>query len=214
MTTFTDPTSQPLPGAVAGANAVAGAGNSRLRRDASENRERVLAAAVTAVLREGRNVPLATIAAEAHVGVGTLYRRYPNREALLADLERRAYGIVIATLSSIEGDADSGIRSIERFLRETLRHRDQLVLPFHGAPWSTGVDVDLQRRELGRLMSTLIRRGKTDGTLRHDLRPVDVIIFGALIAQPLPNATDWDAIAQSQLRIFLAGIARQSEVGF
>jgi AcrR family transcriptional regulator len=43
----------------------------------------VLAAAVTAVLREGQQVPMAIIAAEAGVGIGTLYRRYPNREALL-----------------------------------------------------------------------------------------------------------------------------------
>jgi AcrR family transcriptional regulator len=54
-----------------------------LRSDALANQERVLAAAVTAVLREGQQVPMAIIAAEAGVGIGTLYRRYPNREALL-----------------------------------------------------------------------------------------------------------------------------------
>jgi AcrR family transcriptional regulator len=53
------------------------------RRDAELNRERVLASAVSAMLREGRNVPLAAIAAEAGVGVGTLYRSYADREALL-----------------------------------------------------------------------------------------------------------------------------------
>jgi AcrR family transcriptional regulator len=37
--------------------------------------------AVTAVLREGRQVPMGSIAADAGVGIGTLYRRYPNREA-------------------------------------------------------------------------------------------------------------------------------------
>ena len=53
----------------------------RVRSDAQANRERVLAAAVTAVLREGRQVPMGTIAADAGVGIGTLYRRYPNRKA-------------------------------------------------------------------------------------------------------------------------------------
>ena len=42
----------------------------------------VLAAAVTAVLREGCQVPMATIAAAAGVGIGTLYRCYPTCEAL------------------------------------------------------------------------------------------------------------------------------------
>lgn len=66
----------------------------RTRRDAELNRERVLAAAVSAMLREGRNVPLATIVAEAGVGDGTLCRSYPDREALLHGLEYRAYGFV------------------------------------------------------------------------------------------------------------------------
>jgi len=61
----------------------------RPRRDAEANRERVLAAAAAAMLREGRTVPLATIAAEAGVGVGTLYRRYADRQALLHALEYR-----------------------------------------------------------------------------------------------------------------------------
>ena len=46
------------------------------------------------MLREGRNVPLAAIAAEAGVGVGTLYRRYADREALLHALEHRAYALL------------------------------------------------------------------------------------------------------------------------
>jgi AcrR family transcriptional regulator len=62
---------------------VRGSEKRRVRSDAHANRERVLAAAVTAVLREGRQVPMGTIAADAGVGIGTLYRRYPNREALL-----------------------------------------------------------------------------------------------------------------------------------
>ncbi len=48
-----------------------------LRRDALANQERLLAAATAVFLREGHHVPMATIAAEAGVGVGTLYRRYP-----------------------------------------------------------------------------------------------------------------------------------------
>src|ERR1700722_17709827 len=76
-------------------------GRRRPRRDAELNRERVLAAAVSAMLRHGRNVPLATIAAEAGVGVGTLYRGYADREALLHALEHRAYGLLNEILDEI-----------------------------------------------------------------------------------------------------------------
>ena len=56
----------------------------RLRSDAAANRERIVAAATIAVRRDGEKVPMATIADEAGVGIGTLYRHYPTRPALLA----------------------------------------------------------------------------------------------------------------------------------
>jgi AcrR family transcriptional regulator len=74
----------------------------RVRSDAQANRERVLAAAVTAVLREDRHVPMGTIAADAGVGIGTLYRRYPNREALLKALTLRAFHLVLECAESAE----------------------------------------------------------------------------------------------------------------
>jgi AcrR family transcriptional regulator len=63
----------------------------RPRRDAEANRERLLAAAAAAMAREGRHVQLAVIAAEAGVGVGTLYRRYADRDALMQALEEREH---------------------------------------------------------------------------------------------------------------------------
>src|ERR1700733_5261651 len=78
-------------------------GRRRPRRDAELNRERVLAAAASAMLREGRNVPLAVIAAEAGVGIGTLYRSYADRDALLHALEYRAYGLLNEILDDVDG---------------------------------------------------------------------------------------------------------------
>ncbi|MGH8921324.1 MAG: TetR family transcriptional regulator, partial [Actinomycetes bacterium] len=66
-----------------------------LRRDAADNRERVLLAAAAAVRREGAAVPMATVAADAGVGVGTVYRHYPSREALLGALTVRSFQLVL-----------------------------------------------------------------------------------------------------------------------
>jgi AcrR family transcriptional regulator len=227
-----------------------------LRSDAVENRERVLAAAVTAVLREGQNVPLATIAAEANVGVGTLYRRYPNREALLDALEIRAYGIVLESLTDILARDETGYRQIERFLERTILTRSQLVLPFHGAPDTTNPEAVLLRAEVESLVAKILERGHADGTVRGGLAAGDgsargggpaagdgsaagggsaegggsaaggamptteaaadgvtardVIVFGAMIAQPLPHVPDWNEVARAQVQIFLRGIAGPS----
>src|SRR4051794_10349874 len=68
----------------------------RLRKDAAQNAERLVAAAVRAGLGADKSVPMAQIAAEAGVGIGTLYRRYPNREALLEAMEVHAHRVLIA----------------------------------------------------------------------------------------------------------------------
>jgi AcrR family transcriptional regulator len=67
----------------------------RLRSDAAANRERILTAATIAVTRDGEKVPMATIADEAGVGIGTLYRHYPTRPALLAALTLRSFHLVL-----------------------------------------------------------------------------------------------------------------------
>ena len=106
----------------------------RPRRDAELNRERVLAAAVSAMLREGRNVPLATIAADAGVGVGTLYRSYADREALLHALEYRAYGLLNQILDEVDRQDRPGLEAVREFLSRSIMIGDQLILPLHGAP--------------------------------------------------------------------------------
>jgi hypothetical protein len=67
----------------------------RLRSDAAANRERILAAATIAITRAGEKVPMATIADQAGVGIGTLYRHFPTRPALLAALTMRSFELVL-----------------------------------------------------------------------------------------------------------------------
>ena len=67
----------------------------RPRSDAAANRERILAAAAIAVRRDGERVPMARIADEAGVGIGTLYHHYPTRSALLAALTLRSFNLVL-----------------------------------------------------------------------------------------------------------------------
>ena len=93
-----------------------------LRSDAQANQERVLAAAVTAVLREGRHVPMATIAADAGVGIGTLYRRYPSREALLEALTLRAFRLVLECAKDAEDQDAPGLASLSSFLEIGRAH--------------------------------------------------------------------------------------------
>ena len=66
------------------------------RSDAARNHEVIVRAAIAAVHREGPRVPMATIAAEAGVGIGTLYRHFPTREDLLSYLTHASFEQVLA----------------------------------------------------------------------------------------------------------------------
>jgi AcrR family transcriptional regulator len=179
----------------------------RPRRDAEQNRERILAAAAAVMLRDGRHVPIATIAAAAGVGVGTLYRSYADREALLRALEHRAYGLLGQILDDVDSQGLCGLAAVAAYLSATLGVADQLVLPLHGAPPLMEAGAVQARTQISRRLDHLIERGRADGSIRAEVNATDVIVFSALITQPLPHGPDWPTTARRQLAIFVAGLA-------
>jgi AcrR family transcriptional regulator len=178
-----------------------------LRRDAADNRERVLAAAAAAVRREGTAVPMATVAADAGVGVGTVYRHFPSREALLGALTHRSFQLVLDAAGKAAETDQSGIEAVRGFLDQTIEHGPDLVLPLHGGPLPTDQGAVAIQAEVRRKLGSLLRRGKDDGTIRRDARAADLVIFGALMAQQLPHIPDWNRTAQRLVDIYLAGLA-------
>lgn len=177
-----------------------------LRRDAADNRERVLAAAAAAVRREGIGVPMATIAADAGVGVGTVYRHFPSREALLEALTRRSFQLVLEAARQATAD-QQGIEAIRRFLDQTIEHGADLVLPLHGGPPITDPATAAIQDEVHRTIGSALSTGQQNGTIRTDVTTADIIVFGALLAQRLPHVQNWNPTARRQTAIYLAGLA-------
>jgi AcrR family transcriptional regulator len=178
-------------------------GPRKARRDAEANRQRLLAAAVTAMLRDGRNVPLATIAAEAGVGIGTLYRSYPDRDALLHALEYRAYGLLVEILDDIEDQGVTGLDAIRRFLLGSLDIGDQLVLPLHGAPPLATPPAIEARTSINRRLDAFIA---ADRGIQAPVNATDIIIFSAVITQPPARSPHWNHLARRQIALFLNGL--------
>jgi AcrR family transcriptional regulator len=177
-----------------------------LRSDAAANRARVLAAAAIAVRRDGENVPMATIAADAGVGIGTLYRHYPTRPALLTALSLRSYRLVLDHARAAAESNEPAPTAIARFFEQTIAARDDLVLPLHGGPVSRDEHALALRTQISDLLEQVLARGRRDGTIRPDATAIDVIITGAMLAQPLPHAADWDQLARRQAGIYVAGL--------
>jgi AcrR family transcriptional regulator len=177
-----------------------------LRRDAADNRDRVLAAAATAVRRKGTGVPMATVAADAGVGVGTVYRHFPSREALLSALTRRSFELVLDAARRSAAQDGPGIEAVRRFLDRTIEHGADLVLPLHGGPPITDRATVAVREEVHRTLDSLLRRGREDGTVRADVTTGDLVVFGALLAQGLPHVADWKLAARRQAAIYMVGL--------
>ena len=165
------------------------------------------------MLREGRHVPLAVIAAEAGVGVGTLYRGYADREALLHALEHRAYGLLNQILDDVDRRDLRGLDAVREFLAATPAIGDQLILPLHGAPPLTSDQAVRARQDINRRLDRFIGRGHADGSIRAAVNATDVIVFSALITQPLPHGPGWPRIAGRQLAIFVNGLAGTGPAG-
>jgi AcrR family transcriptional regulator len=182
-------------------------GTRPLRSDAAANRERILAAATTAVRRDGEKVPMATIADEAGVGIGTLYRHYSTRPALLAALTLRSFQLVLQHARAAALSDEPAPAALEQFFQRTIMARNELVLPLHGGPVINDGKIVALRTEIRNLLEQVLTRGRRDGTIRPDASPIDIIITGAMLAQPLPHTDDWDQLARRQARIFVAGLA-------
>ncbi|MCV7228398.1 TetR/AcrR family transcriptional regulator [Mycolicibacterium komossense] len=178
-----------------------------VRRDAVENREKILRTAAELIARRGRTVPLTDIAEAAGVGVGTFYRGFPDRAALLAELQRRGYELLLATLADIRAAGLRGGAAVEAYLQECLTLADQLVaLPLRGAePLADAAAVDA-KREIVAAIDAFLTEGRADGSLHADVTARDVVVCGTLIARPLPHDPDWPTTARRHLELVFRGM--------
>ena len=184
----------------------------RPRRDALENAERVLAAAVATMVREGRAVPMSAIADAAGVGVATLYRRFPTREALLDALTERSFRIVAELAGNAAAADGPAIAALVDYYDNVIDHRDQLILPLHGGPSELGDESRRLQAEIRDSVGSVLERGRRDMTIRADVTAADLIAFGALLVQPLSGGDSWSDTLRRQRDIYVAGLRPSAPV--
>ncbi len=90
-----------------------------MRADALRNRHRILESAAAALAESGPDVALEEIAARAGVGIGTLYRHFPDRSALLVAVYREGFD-ALAALGDELATADDPGSALRHFLEANL----------------------------------------------------------------------------------------------
>jgi AcrR family transcriptional regulator len=147
-----------------------------LRADAQRNRERVLEAANTLFATRGFDVSVDEIAQLAQVGVGTLYRNFPTKGALLAALlaARIAPLVVLARQAAESEDPGGAFVSFVRRMSDEFADFKALA----DAMAESGIDLDVAKREIsGELMAAvgaLFERAQQAGRVRPDVTIADV----------------------------------------
>jgi AcrR family transcriptional regulator len=176
------------------------------RSDAARNHEALVRAGTAAVHREGAQVPMATIAANAGVGIGTLYRHFPAREDLLNFLVHHSFEQVLSNAQAAERDGTTASDALRLFIEAAIAQRNELVLPLHGGPPVTVPDTLAVRDQVHRTVQRILERGRADGTISQDVTPRDVVTFGAMLAQPRQPDPEWDATCRRLLATYLNGL--------
>jgi AcrR family transcriptional regulator len=176
------------------------------RSDAANNRDAIVRAATAAFHREGIRVRMSTVADDAGVGIGTLYRHFATREELLDHLTHRSFETVLANADAAENGAATGRDALRRFVEAAMAQRDQLVLPLHGGPPLTDPATVAVRDQVHRTVQRLIDRGRRDGTITTDVSPRDIVALGALLAQPRSPGPGWNATCRRILSTYLDGL--------
>lgn len=146
-----------------------------LRSDAERNRKRILAAAAELFAAQGLDASLEGIAARAGVGIGTVYRRFGDREGLIDALFEERIDAV-AALAERALETEDPWEGLEIFLRESSAlHvadrglRDAVLSPERGRERAARA-----RERVAPLAARLLERAREDGRLRADLDAFDV----------------------------------------
>ncbi|MDT7613343.1 MAG: hypothetical protein QOF00_790, partial [Pseudonocardiales bacterium] len=123
-----------------------------LRADARRNRDQILAAAKERFAAQGPDVPMEEIARAAGVGVGTLYRRFPDREALIRAVARDNFSNALAEARTAVAEESTAWQALVRFLRQSQELRLTVQLAMASPLARTILQDDLEADELRRAM--------------------------------------------------------------
>ncbi|MEU6729488.1 TetR/AcrR family transcriptional regulator [Nonomuraea wenchangensis] len=161
-----------------------------MRADARRNRERIVAAALGLFAERGAGVSMEEIAQAAGLGVGTLYRHFPDRRALIEE-------IVQDTLTGLRDHLRAGAaEEVPRWevLVGMVRHCAGRPLALLGSlPEAAPRSAARQElvREIDGLLGEIVGQAQREGGLRGDLTPEQVVgLLNVAVCRPGARADD------------------------
>ena len=168
-----------------------------VRADARRNRDRILSIARTAFASTAETVPLDAIAREAGVGIGTLYRHFPTREALVEAVYAAELDDVVSSAPALltELAPEAALRAWMDRYAEFFRIKRGMSATLR-AGWASGaIATPATRERITEALAVILDGGARAGSLRADVEPEDVTmmllgVFLSTTASDAPQSID------------------------
>ncbi len=151
-----------------------------LRADARRNRERILESARAVFAEFGADAQIDDVARQAGVGVGTVYRHFPTKEALLVELLREKFRLFAARGREALKQDGEPFAVFEELLRrnaETAAGDAAVQHALAGAGEHIWVQAEAEQLELMAVTEELIARVRPTGTIRPDVDSTDIAML-------------------------------------
>ena len=177
------------------------------RADSLRNREQLLEAAKAAFTQAGAQAPLEEIARRAGLGIGTLYRHFPTRDALLAAVYRREVEQLANSAETLlaERPAGEALRAWLHLLVDYMATK-RVIAPALRASSGEGSAAYAQGGPaITEAMNRLSHAAIDSGDIRGDLGPEDLyrMLMGLSYGYDRP---DWEPSARRLIDILMAGL--------
>ena len=185
-----------------------------MRADARRNREKLLAAATALFAETGTDVSLEAIARRAGVGIGTLYRHFPTRDALVEAAYRSEVQHLCAAAEELLADRPPDVALAEwmdRFVTYAATKRGMANALQSVVASGSNVYADARRQILAAI-AALLEAGVAAGSIRPDVDAEDVVRAMGAIWQ-MKDENQWPEQARRVLRLLMDALRYGSASG-
>ena len=180
------------------------------RADSARNRQSLIDAAKAAFADVGLNVSLEEIARRAGVGIGTLYRHFPTREAVVEAVYRREVE-QLAEAAPLLLETSPAADALHKWMHLFIDYiaTKRLIAPSLGAAAARTSPLYATSAELiTRAITTLVKRAVATGEVRRDIDPSDLLRAMVGVSYGNPDA-GWQASARRLIDILMDGLRRK-----
>jgi AcrR family transcriptional regulator len=182
----------------------------RPRSDGLRNRERLLSAAREVFGEGGAASGLEAVARRAGVGIGTLYRHFPSREALFQAVYRHEIDDLVDLANRLASDPDPA-QALRRWLHANIAvvaTKKGMIVTLAPSPDSSRELYVDSRARLTAAVGVLMQRAQAARSIRDDISPEDMLqtLYACCYGS---ETAAWQATATRLLDVFVDGLSRR-----